>query len=208
MAKLKAPLLSFGASGAIAKTMVFFPWKGINAVRQYVVPANPKTTAQNIQRGYVIAAVAGVHAAMSDGDFPLVDDDRSAYSLMGSLERTPRTWFNTCVKVIVDQLVAGKLWALFTGATVTPGEEELTIVMNKIGGSEDGLTAGRLYYGTSKSAMLASVVCSIADLASGKDITGLTPGLKYYVQFRADTPATYEGLRSGIVYGVPEVASP
>lgn len=208
MAKLKAPLLSLGASGAIAKTIVFFPWKGINAARQYVVPANPRTSAQNTQRGHVIAAVAGVHAAMADAAFPLSDDDRSAYSLLGSLERTPRTWFNTCVKVIVDQLVAGKKWALFTGVTVTPGAEKLTILMNKIGGTEDGLTEGLLYYGTSKSAMLGSVACTTAALATGKDILDLTPGIKYYCQFRATTPATFEGLRSGIVYGVPEVAPP
>jgi len=30
MAKLKAPLLSFGASGAIAKAIVYFGWKGLN----------------------------------------------------------------------------------------------------------------------------------------------------------------------------------
>src|SRR3989304_5419175 len=43
MAKLKAPLLSFGASGKLADTLVYFPWKGLAVVRSYVIPANPNT---------------------------------------------------------------------------------------------------------------------------------------------------------------------
>lgn len=46
MAKTTAPALSFGAGGSIAKTMVYSKWRGINYVRQHVVPANPRTTAQ------------------------------------------------------------------------------------------------------------------------------------------------------------------
>src|SRR3972149_2455449 len=38
MAKLKAPLLSFGASGKLADTLVYFPWKGLAVVRSYVIP--------------------------------------------------------------------------------------------------------------------------------------------------------------------------
>lgn len=43
MAKVTAPLMSMDASGQIGKALVF--QKG-GQVRQYVVPANPKTTAQ------------------------------------------------------------------------------------------------------------------------------------------------------------------
>ena len=50
MAKVTAPLLSFGASGQIGKTQVYADWRGINYVRQRVVPANPQTTAQNLTR--------------------------------------------------------------------------------------------------------------------------------------------------------------
>lgn len=46
MSKVTAPLLSFGAKGQIGKTMVNSKWRGINYVRQYVVPANPNTLAQ------------------------------------------------------------------------------------------------------------------------------------------------------------------
>lgn len=50
MSKLIAPLLSFGAGGQLAKTAVYSSWKGIPYARRYVVPANPRTTAQQVTR--------------------------------------------------------------------------------------------------------------------------------------------------------------
>lgn len=50
MAKTTAPLLSFGAGGAIAKTQVYSRWRGIGYARRYVVPANPRTAEQTLTR--------------------------------------------------------------------------------------------------------------------------------------------------------------
>lgn len=50
MAVVTAPLLSFGASGQIAKSMVNAKWRGVNYARRYVVPANPNTAAQQETR--------------------------------------------------------------------------------------------------------------------------------------------------------------
>lgn len=50
MATVTAPLLSFGASGQIAKSMVFGSWKGIPYSRRYVVPSNPRSTEQTLTR--------------------------------------------------------------------------------------------------------------------------------------------------------------
>lgn len=50
MAKVTAPLLSFGASGTIAKTMTFATWRGVPYTRRHVIPANPRTTAQVLTR--------------------------------------------------------------------------------------------------------------------------------------------------------------
>lgn len=50
MAKVNAPLLSFGGSGTIAKSVTFGKWRGINYARQHVVPANPNTTEQQTTR--------------------------------------------------------------------------------------------------------------------------------------------------------------
>lgn len=46
MARTTGPLLSFGASGAIAKTQVYSTWRGIQYARRYAVPANPQTVDQ------------------------------------------------------------------------------------------------------------------------------------------------------------------
>lgn len=50
MAKTSAPLLSFDADGSVAKTVVYSRWRGIRYARRHVVPANPRTTAQQTTR--------------------------------------------------------------------------------------------------------------------------------------------------------------
>ena len=50
MPKLTAPILSFGAAGQVGKTIVFSKWKGVPYARQYVIPANPRTTKQTSNR--------------------------------------------------------------------------------------------------------------------------------------------------------------
>jgi hypothetical protein len=50
MAKTTAPLLSFGASGQVAKSQVYAKWKGRPYVRRHVIPANPQSTAQTYTR--------------------------------------------------------------------------------------------------------------------------------------------------------------
>ena len=46
MAKVTAPLLSLKASGTIGKTQTFASWRGVNYVRERVIPANPRTSGQ------------------------------------------------------------------------------------------------------------------------------------------------------------------
>jgi len=50
MAKVTGPLMSMSAAGKVAKSIVFFGWKGINVVRQWLKPANPQSTDQGDQR--------------------------------------------------------------------------------------------------------------------------------------------------------------
>lgn len=50
MSKVTAPLLSFSASGQIAKTMVYSEWKGVPYLRRYVIPANPRSSEQTLTR--------------------------------------------------------------------------------------------------------------------------------------------------------------
>jgi hypothetical protein len=50
MSRITAPLLSFGASGAIAKTQVYSTWKGRPYARRYAIPSNPNTADQQETR--------------------------------------------------------------------------------------------------------------------------------------------------------------
>ena len=50
MAKVTGPLYSVSASGKIADSMVFFGWKGLSVVRQWIIPANPQSADQGDQR--------------------------------------------------------------------------------------------------------------------------------------------------------------
>lgn len=51
MVKVSGPLMSFDASGSLAKTAVFSKWKGRNYVRKLVIPTNPKSALQVSVRG-------------------------------------------------------------------------------------------------------------------------------------------------------------
>lgn len=50
MSRTIAPLLSFGASGQIAKTQVYASWKGRQYARRYVIPTNPRSLEQTSTR--------------------------------------------------------------------------------------------------------------------------------------------------------------
>jgi hypothetical protein len=50
MAKVTGPLFSLSASGKIANAMVFFGWKGINVVREWLIPTNKQSGPQGDQR--------------------------------------------------------------------------------------------------------------------------------------------------------------
>jgi len=202
VAKLKAPLMSLGASGAIGKALVYFPWKGLDCVREYVVPANPQTTPQTTQRGYMKACVTLIHYCQGLAANPLAEADASAYALLGSLQPTPRTWFNTISRQWLKQRVAVQHPSIYHGGGAVGGSTNLTVTM-QASSDEVTIDSGKLYYGTSKSALINSIACTFAELNAGKEITSLTAGVKYYVQFRPILPTKQVGSDSGIFYGVP-----
>ncbi len=200
MAKLKAPLMSLGASGKLGGALVFFGWKGLDVVREYVIPSNPRTSGQVTQRGYLTSAVTEIHTQQAAAANPLSPADISAYALLGSTKATPRTWFNELVKLLVDLLV-GALSAEFpTDGTTTPGAGQLLMSVFDNNGN---MTVGDFWYGTSKTALINSEVAVLAVGEFTATPTGLTAGVKYYWQFRPTAPAGNIGGNSGIYYGVP-----
>lgn len=199
MAKLKGPLFSLGASQQLGKALVFFGWKGLNVVREYVVPSNPRTAPQTTQRGWMTQAVAGIHFAQTTATFPLDETDTSAYALWGSIFATPRTWFNQAVKNWIDQRVASKAPIAYGGGATTPGASSLAV---EVYANANLPTAGAFHYGTSKTALINTQAATCVGRKMSATIAGLTTGTKYYWQFRPTTPASMAGSYSGIYYGV------
>jgi hypothetical protein len=204
MAKVNAPLFSFTASGKLADSLVYFPWKGLNAVRSYVVPSNPKSVGQTTQRGYLDACVAKIHATQVLAANALDGDDVAAYALLASAEASPRTWFNEVVKKWLDCKVAGKKPVIYSDGTIsdkTANSIDLILYLNEETGSS--VVAGKFYFGTSKTSLLyskaATVSAGVSVALVAEDCSAfLTAGEKYFVQFRPDSGDDSEGAVSGI----------
>ncbi len=172
MAKVNAPLFSFSASGQLAKALVYFPFKGLDVVRSYVVPANPNSAAQQTQRGHMTDAVDEWHAA------GYTDEDRSAWNRLASTLGSGLSGFNALVRSFIDEAVAGGTW-----------EREADVVISGVGANgftinETKVSAGNVptvRYGVSPTFMPNTVV--MVD-QTGNDwaatLSGLTASTLYY----------------------------
>ena len=58
MAKVTGPLFSISASGTVGKAFTFGIWKGIQYVREWFKPANPRTAQQTNMRTAMTLIVA------------------------------------------------------------------------------------------------------------------------------------------------------
>lgn len=210
MAKLNAPLFSFKASGKLANALVYFGWKGLNVVRSYVVPANPKTAAQTTHRAYLTACVAAIHAAQGLAAQALNEADQIAYAALGSTRPTPRTWFNEIVKLWIDCKILADIPIIYHEGVVsdkTANSINISIQISEETGSQ--LAAGKFYFGASKTNLIHSKVGAIVagdcvNLTDEDCSAFLTAGKKYFWQFRPDAADPCEGADSGIYYFVAE----
>ena len=205
MAKLKAPLMSLGASGAIGKSLVFFPWKGIDAVREYVVPSNPQTQPQNDQREHLRAAVTLIHTAQSAAAPLWNANDPVAYAELARLYKAAQTWFNEAVRQFVNQRVATLRGCIYRATTTTPGVDQLfmSVQATRDPLASGPVTAGTFFYGTSPSALTSSQAATVVAELCSTTVLLLTTGIKYYWQFRSTLPNDLDGTRSGIHHGTP-----
>ena len=78
MAKVDGPLFSLEARGKIGDAIVYFPWKGRHAVRQWLKPTNPRDVDQKIIRqklagfGKCLAAMETPGAVLANGSAAVV----------------------------------------------------------------------------------------------------------------------------------------
>ena len=104
MAKVTGPLLSLDASGTIASTMTFSRWKGINYVRQRVIPTYSNTAEQLAVRDIVSDA----SIAWKEGDTVGAVAINSAYKLAyaTAASGTAMSGFNLFIKeCMIENLV-------------------------------------------------------------------------------------------------------
>lgn len=116
MAKVTAPLLSFNAGGAIAKTQVYATWKGIPYARRYVVPSNPQSTAQTMTRSVFTTLTKVWKNMTSDATAPF----------MAFATGKPLTDRNAFLKFNVAALRPGTDWTDWVGSPSANGGVPLT----------------------------------------------------------------------------------
>jgi hypothetical protein len=179
-------------------------------VRSYVIPANPNTDAQKYQRGYLTAAVAKLHAVMAQAAHALTAADKAGYAALASIASSPRTWFNAVCKNWIDCKVAGTTPVIFSDATISSAiVDDFSCILYLNEETASKLTAGKFYFGSSKTALIHTVA---ADVSAGVSVsltsedlsTWAVAGEKYYMQFRSDPATDTEGADSGIFNFVAE----
>lgn len=179
MAKVTAPLMSFGARGKIADSLVYFPWKGVDAVRSYAIPANPRTALQVAQRAFLTAAVSNWHAENPTAK-DLVAYNRWANVLAGAL-----SGFNAYVRANIAFRIAGEtLWGIVSDVQIdTPTNVGFDVDVEN---SVVGYTL-RCRIGTSRTFM--PTIVALVDDADGTYSLTWAAGIAnqdYYVQIEKE----------------------
>lgn len=178
MAKLKAPLLSLGASGQLAKTLVASSWKGIKYMREYVVPSNPNTAAQQAQRTTFSAAVHAWQNYLTNA--PLI----TGWNVSALLSPTPMSGFNAACSALCRVLSADPN-ASFPFVLADGLGNELVVSMKNMDDGAQGDEAGSFIvrYGTDKSSM--TDLGTAYTLTAG-DLTVAVAAGTYYFQVLKD----------------------
>jgi hypothetical protein len=180
MAILKTPLLSFSARGKIAKTLVFMGWKGLNTVRQYVVPANPQTTAQTVQRDLLTDIVAAWR------NFFVTTSGRDAWMKQAGQESSPMSGFNSFTRNAIGIAASNADGSFADAITAVAGKKMRFAVLNLDDGAA-GDEAGNFEFwsGTKPGSLLK--ISDVAIAAGNVDGVSLeTAGYTVYGQIRKD----------------------
>jgi hypothetical protein len=189
MAKVKLPLLGLEARGSLGKSIVYFPWKGINAVRQYVMPAQPRTQPQLDQRARLEAAVTEWHGASYNAL------DKAAWNRFAGLSATARSGFNRFVEEHVKQAILGNVWTRMHGAVMSGvSTTEFSVTVTKVAAG----AIPKLWLGPSPTNLIYNR--EFTDTGGGTwyaTPTGLTADTLYYFTIRITLPALQQS-RLGI----------
>ena len=187
MAKVTGPLFSLSASGQLAKTLVYMKWKGIQDVRKYVVPANPKSALQVIQRGYFHTTIDLWHSTAWNAL------DKVAWNLLASVQDSILSGFNTFVKLVTKAKVEVHTFLPIYGMVVSAVDNQGFVL------TAAGVTGGAYtcYYGTTKTNLSSTTAVVNTAGVLVATLTGLAALTDYYVQIRTTTASA--NAVSGII---------
>ena len=172
MAKVKAPLFGLEARGQLGGAIVYFPWKGIQAVREYVIPANPRTDVQQAQRGYMTAAMLAWHA------INWTSNDVTAFRRWANIQEAVQTYVNVYIGAHIDTLVAENEWInCYNIAAANIADTTADCKCETV--TDEGAVC---HYGTTPQALINEEACTWAAGTATASLTGLTPSTKYYFQ--------------------------
>jgi hypothetical protein len=167
------PFMGIRASGQFGKSLVAFSWKGINAIRSYVIPTNPNTLSQQAVRGDFTAQIDAWHHA------DMLADDKDAWNLFASATKRAASGFNEFVGYFrrwwTDTGVVSHIRSVVV--TVNTGGT-LTITAKT---DNPGTNKAWLYYGPTKTYMPNSKEGSAWSSGNGTfSLTGMVAGTKLY----------------------------
>jgi hypothetical protein len=124
MAIIRTPLLSFGARGKIGSTLVFFSWKGIDVVREYIIPTNPQTAAQTAQRGWFADSIRAFRTYYTN----LLE--RAAWNRLATVDSRIMSGFNEFVSNASQLLAMDPDASFANGAVAAAGNAAVVTMLN------------------------------------------------------------------------------
>lgn len=118
MAKVTGPLMSLDASGTVGGTITFSRWKGINYVRQRVIPTYSNTFAQAAIRALIKAATEAWKA--NSTITPTTIDATYKAEFATAAAGMAMSGFNLYVKACVSKNYDATTSPYFDGTLVLP----------------------------------------------------------------------------------------
>jgi len=189
MSKVIGPLGSFGASGQIGKLHVFFPWKGLNVVRQYIVPSNPNTALQQAARQEFTDGVDSFHQVAWTAS------DLAGFRLWASTANTPMSGFNRYMKQYIEDknpLVAWRNPVDLLAAVNGAGGLVISHAAANQGDWDARVGTSKLFFPTT-----ADMTFNVGTGRWEVTVAGLVVGVRHYVWVFQKGPGNVG--RSGII---------
>lgn len=143
MAILRTPIIKFRCSGQLAKTIVLYTWKSLQCVRAYVVPLDPHTPDQLVQRARMRTATRWWNHNQN------TRAGRDAWNQFRTTHKKHMTGFSAFCSEIMRQIPTVPT-AHFATHCVTTAPHTVTVYMQTADFSEPELEPGYfwVYYST------------------------------------------------------------